>query len=376
MSERFDLNEALELLKDFTNMDSPSGEKDYTDKFVDRLEAEFSKIGMIVRRIKQQQVGDFLECHIGKGDKKILLLGHTDTVFPSGTASKRPFKKEREVIYGPGVLDMKGGIVVLLYALKKIIKSLPNSIKLIVFLNSDEEIGSIYSKDYILKLSKDAIACLSFEPAKPGTLTVERKGIISFKMTVKGIPAHSGVNYEKGRSAIEEIARKVCALYDDIRDMEKNVSANVGYIHGGSKVNIVAEHAEAQVEIRYFNLEKEKEIRGKIEKIVNTSFVDGTHTHITILSERPPLVANEGCKKLFEIAREETQKLGREIKGRRTGGGGDASFAAIWGIPVLDGLGPEGEDSHTEKEFVIVESIPFKIELAANTILNIAEGGF
>ncbi|MDI3517911.1 MAG: glutamate carboxypeptidase [Caldanaerobacter sp.] len=372
----FQLEEALKLLEEFSRIESPSREKKYTDRFVDRLEIEFYNLGMNVKRIKQQDVGDFLECSIGEGKKKILLLGHTDTVFPSGTFSKRPFRVKEGMAFGPGVLDMKGGIVVLLYTLKEVIDNLPDGVKLVVFLNSDEEIGSIYSKDYIMNLSKDAAACLSFEPAKPGTLTVERKGIFSFEMFVKGVAVHSGVNYEKGRSAVEEISRKICALYDEVRDLEKGISVNVGYVQGGDKINIVAEEARAQVEIRYFQKEHERKIKEKVKRIATISFVEGTSTDIIVLSERPPLIANEGCRKLFEIAKEEAQKLGREIIGRKTGGGGDASFAAVWGVPVLDGLGPEGEDSHTDAEFVLVDSLPFKVALAARIILRIAEGGF
>jgi len=267
------------------------------------------------------------------------------------------------------------GLVVLLYTLKEVIDNLPDGVKLVVFLNSDEEIGSIYSKDYIMNLSKDAAACLSFEPAKPGTLTVERKGIFSFEMFVKGVAVHSGVNYEKGRSAVEEISRKICALYDEVRDLEKGISVNVGYVQGGDKINIVAEEARAQVEIRYFQKEHERKIKEKVKRIATISFVEGTSTDIIVLSERPPLIANEGCRKLFEIAKEEAQKLGREIIGRKTGGGGDASFAAVWGVPVLDGLGPEGEDSHTDAEFVLVDTLPFKVALATRIILRIMEGG-
>jgi len=329
---------------------------------------------MAVSRITQKDVGDFLECRVGQGDRQILLLGHMDTVFSSGTAKIRSFIKKGDLIYGPGVLDMKGGIVVLLFAIKNIINVLPKNTKLLVFLNTDEEIGSNYSKDYILKNARQSIACLSFESAKPGTLTTERKGIISFKMSVNGISSHSGVNYNMGKSAIKEIAYKVCDLYNLV-DIEKDITVNVGTINGGQKVNIIADHAEAFIEIRYFNIGDGESLKRKIKNIINNNHVEGTWTNIEIISERMPLVSNERCEKLFDIAEYTAEKLGKEIKPRKTGGGGDVSFAAMCGIPVIDGLGPEGENSHTEKEFVNVDSIPFRIKLASQIILNIANGG-
>lgn len=368
------LDEILQLLKNFVNMDSGSNDKCDTDKFVSLVEAEFKKTGMKVERICQKDVGDFLQCTAGHGSRKILLLGHMDTVFPSGTAAKRPFSRKDNLLYGPGVLDMKGGIAVILFAVRNVIKILPEDTELIVFLNSDEETGSIYSRDEILKRAKDSFACLSFESAKPGTLTTERKGIVSFNIDIHGVSAHSGVNYEKGRSAIEELTHKICSIYS-LADKEKEITVNTGIIRGGDRINIVASHATAGVEIRYFNIEDEKVLKNATYDIVNTPFIEGTKGSLRMLSDRPPLKADARCNKLFNIAKAEAEILGRDIKGRRTGGGGDASFASSAGIPAIDGLGPEGENSHTNEEFVIADSLPFKVELASRLILDIAKGG-
>lgn len=365
---------AFDLLEKFVNMDSCSTDKADADRFLDLIELEFKKIGMNTERVKNRHAGDFLQCTAGSGRKKILLLGHMDTVFPSGTASKRPFYREGNMLYGPGVLDMKGGIIVMLYAVKDVIKNLPEDTELVVFLNSDEETGSKYSRDEILKRAGRAAACLSFESAKIGTLTTERKGIISFNMDVKGVSAHSGVNYEKGRSAVHEIASKICRLYS-LSDRNKEITVNVGTISGGDRINIVAEHAAAGAEIRYFNREDEYPLKEALLRIIEKPFIEGTASSVDFISERPPLKADDGCKRLFEIARGESQKLGRNLRGRRTGGGGDASFAACAGIPVIDGLGPEGENSHTEYEYTLADSFPFKIELASKIMLDIANGG-
>lgn len=367
------MDSVLELLKDFVNMDSGSNDTADVNRFVDRVEYEFKRTGMAVSRIKQAETGDFIECTAGNGSRKILLLGHMDTVFPSGTAKPRPFSRKEDLLYGPGVLDMKGGLVVLLYAVKNVIDKLPCDTELTVFLNTDEEIGSRYSKDRIVCLAKAAAACLSFEPAKPGTLTTERKGILAFKMDLWGLPSHSGVNYDRGRSAIEELGHKICRLYE-LKDKAKGISVNVGRIIGGDKINIVAGHAEAEVEIRYFNREDREKLDKEIADIGNTHSVKDIRADIHILSERPPLIADCGSRKLFQMAESEAHKLGRSIQERKTGGGGDASFAGSVGIPVLDGLGPEGEDSHTDREFAMIESFPFKIELASRIIRNLAKG--
>lgn len=367
------LSDALELLKNFVNIDSGSCDIEDVNRFANKVEYEFRKIGMVVSRIKQEDTGDFIECTVGSGSKKILLLGHMDTVFPSGTAKSRPFSIKDNILYGPGVLDMKGGIVILLYAIKNVMGRLPNDTQLSVFLNSDEEIGSKYSKENILRMAKDSVACISFEGAKPGTLTTERKGILSFKIGLRGIPAHSGVNYNKGRSAIEEISHKICRLYN-LADKENGISVNVGKIAGGNKINIVAEYAEAEVEIRYFNKEDRDRLHKEVEDIVNNNYVEGVKASVDILSERPPLVSDYNNKRLFQMAKIEANKLGRNIIERKTGGGGDVSFAGSVGIPVIDGMGPEGEDSHTEGEFATIDSFPFKIELASRMILNIARG--
>ena len=366
------LNDALNLLKDFVNMDSGSSDIEDVNKFADRVEYEFGKIGIATSRIKQKNTGDFIEFTVGSGNKKILLLGHMDTVFPSGTTRSRSFSIKNNILLGPGVLDMKGGMVVL-YAVKNVMNRLPDDTQLSIFLNSDEEIGSKYSKDKILHMAKDAVACLSFEPAKPGTLTTERKGIISFKICLHGIPSHSGVNYDKGRSAIEEISHKICRLYN-LSDRARDISVNVGKLTGGSKINIVAEYAEAEAEIRYFDKNYRDKLYEEVENIINTNHVDGVKASIEILSERPPLVSNYGNKRLFQMAKTEANKLGRNINERKTGGGGDASFIGSEGIPVIDGLGPEGENSHTKNEFAIIDSFPFKTELASQMILNIAKG--
>ena len=355
------------LLEKWVNMDSGSRDKAEVDAFSRVVEAEFRRIGMQTERIPRESVGDLLECRFGDGPNRILLLGHLDTVFPKGTAGIRPFHRQGDQFFGPGVLDMKGGIVTILFALENILPTLPGKFGIDVLLNSDEEIGSPFSRDRIIEKAGESILCLSFESAKPGTLTTERKGILNFTITVRGVSAHSGVNFSMGSSAIEEMAHKIGRVCD-LTDLSRDITVNVGIIKGGGKVNIVPDFAQAECEARYFHPEDRDTILSRLHTIAGECRVKGTDTHIEIGTERPPMAMNDGIRRLFRIARSQSLYLGRELRERQTGGGGDVSFAASTGVPVLDGLGPEGENSHTDREFVHVESLPYKIELVTHLL--------
>lgn len=365
------VNDAISLLKELTLLETSSDDKKNIDIAVDFLEEQFKKMDMTVSRLKQDKVGDFLECHFGSGDKKILLLGHLDTVYPVGTISKTPFKEENGMIFGPGVLDMKGGIVVLIFALKELLKSFPPNTEIVVFINTDEEIGSIYSREHIEQVSKNSIACMSFEGAPPGTLTTQRKGILSFDIEVFGEAAHAGSG--EGKSAIEEMVYKLHKIFE-LKDFDKEITVNFGFIQGGTKRNVTPSYARAEGEIRYLELKRE-DLLNKIENILNETIIEGTKTVFNIVSDRPPWNPDQKSRKLFEIAQEEANKMGKNLSERKSGGGGDVAFVSTEGVPAIDGLGPEGRNSHSEKEFIIVESIPFKIELTKRIIFRIAKEG-
>ena len=363
----------LKQLEIYTNIDSHSYCKEDVDRLSQVIEKECGAMGFKTLRYPQTAVGDFLEVTLGNGHKKILLLGHLDTVFPAGTAVERPFKQVGNRIYGPGILDMKGGIATLLKAMQILTPDIHQEYRITAFLTSDEETGSRYSEEYIKDQASSSVAVLSFEGAKPGTLTTERKGIVVFNMEIAGIAAHSGVNYRLGSSAIEEMAYKIHKLYA-LRDNDREVTVNIGTMNGGIASNIIAPCAKITGEVRYFNPDDKQFIMDSLSNIAEEVNVPGTCTKRYVSSVRPPLAADEKCKRLFEIAREEAGMLGRQLSPRKTGGGGDAAFAAICGIPSLDGLGPEGENSHIESEFILVDSLFFKVELTVRLLLKIMQG--
>jgi glutamate carboxypeptidase len=368
-------DELLSRLEIYTNIDSSTRCKEGVNQLSRVIEKECREAGLTVLRYKQDAVGDFLEITAGCGRKKILLLGHMDTVFQAGTVADRPFTRKGNYVYGPGVLDMKGGVSIIVEVMKDMLTDIPADCRVTAFLNSDEETGSKYSENYIKEQASTSVAVLSFEGAKPATLTTERKGIIPFDLELTGIDTHSGVNYHLGSSAIEAAACKIKKLYA-LRDNKRGITVNVGLINGGNARNIIAQKVRMEGEIRYFVREDRAYIMGCLSEIVNMPDVPNTSTIIHISSDRPPLTADDRCVRLFEVACYESEMLGRQLSPRKTGGGGDASFAAMYPIPVLDGLGPEGEDSHTEKEFVLVDSLSFKAELASRIIRKITNEVF
>jgi glutamate carboxypeptidase len=364
------LTELLKRVEHYVNTDSNTFCKEDVDRFSSIIEAEGCEAGFKVVRHEQRDAGDFLEITAGSGNKNILLLGHMDTVFPRGTAAIRPFRHDGQKAYGPGVGDMKGGLLVIMQAMKKVAKDIPPDFSITALMNSDEENGSLYSNKLISEKASVAMAALSFEGAVPGTLTTERNGIISFAIDIKGVPAHSGANSQLGRSAIEEAAHKILRLYD-LRDESSNITVNIGKISGGSARNIVAENAQFIGEIRYFDPAHRDGLLEKLTEAADKTIVSDVKCTLKIISHRPSMKSDEGCKELFELVRMHAAKMGRKLSPRKTGGGGDAAFAKLAGIPVIDGMGPEGGGYHTEDEYVLLDSIMFKIELAAETMLSI-----
>ena len=204
-------------------MDTPSGGKEALDIQSAQLQEEFIAAGAQVTT-HERPGGNLLECKIGSGPRQILLLGHMDTVFPAGTVAKHPYSRKDNVLQGPGVLDMKSGVLMILEIMRNFSDKLPADWSIVALLNCDEEIGSLQSSPRILELARESEACLCMEPSKPGYCTVARKGLITVTITTAGVAAHSGVNYHLGHSAIQALSRIICNLYT-LRDDEKGISS-------------------------------------------------------------------------------------------------------------------------------------------------------
>ncbi len=357
-------DEMLLLLRELVERESPSADKQAVDKLSGFIEDQIKDLKLPVERIHQQERGNHLITHWENGPGKILLLHHMDTVWPVGTINKRPFHRDGKVVYGPGTFDMKGGIAITLTVLKAFrdLGLKPNR-SLVLFFNSDEEVGSYTSKEYIQREARNIDICFCMEPGEPpdGALKTARKGVGAFELKIKGVPSHAGQNPWAGVSAIEELAHQILRLHK-LSSKETGTTVNVGVVKGGLARNVMAPEAEASIDLRAVTLE---EAEKAIEIILNlTPVLDGITIAVTGGINRKPMVRTPGIAHLFEQTRDLAfNKLGIELKEASVGGGSDAQFVSELGIPVIDGLGVVGDGAHAEHEHIIIESLPQRAAL-------------
>ena len=320
-----DLDTFLSRLEHFVNMDTPSGGKEALDIQGNQLREEFLAAGARVIT-HERPGGNLLECRVGTGPKQVLLLGHMDTVFPVGTVAKHPYTQEGNILQGPGVLDMKSGVLMILEILRHFSGKLPTDWSIVALLNCDEEIGSLQSSPRILELAKESEVCLCMEPSKPGYCTVARKGLITFTITTSGVAAHSGVNYHLGHSAIQALSRIINNLYT-LRDDEKSISVNVGGITGGTgKGNVVAAEAGLIAEVRFYEPEQANILLNAIEAFAADTGNPKVTAELKVLAHRPPMKQSDASRKLHEIAQACAKRNGLELEPRTHGGGSGRKF--------------------------------------------------
>ena len=311
----------------------------------------------------------------GKADgPRVLLIGHMDTVFDPGTVDARPFRIDDGVAYGPGVTDMKSGLLAGLYALKSIIAEfdgLPFE-RLTFIANPDEEVGSPSSRDHIKAAAADVDACLVLECARAnGDIVSARKGILDTRLTVNGRAAHAGVEPEKGRSAILEAARLVRDLHA-LNGRWPGVTVNVGKIAGGTRPNVVAERCDLEVDVRATTAEGLAEVEAAINELSTTSEVPDTTVDIDVRVSWLPMEKLARSGRLVDQAKVIAEHLGFTVDDTATGGASDANTTSGMGVPSLDGLGPIGGNDHSPAEYLEVESIVPRTTLLAGLLLAIA----
>lgn len=358
-------NEKLSLLKKLVNIDSGSHDKKGVDKIGGILAGLYQSIGFQTEIVEEKEIGNHLILrHPEAENPKIIIIAHLDTVFPEGTAKERPFRTEGDLAFGPGVIDMKASHVMLFFAMKQLAENKSECLRNVELLfNSDEEIGSTHSKELIEKHTKDKEYALIMEPArKDGSVVTERRGSGTYTLTIEGEAAHSGIEPEKGKSAIEELAHKIVKL-QQLNDHENGVSINVGLIEGGTTVNTVSAHAVGHVDVRVSTMEQIHALEEKIEKVCETPDVKGTRIELTGHLDRPPMVKTDKSKALYELAKEIAGELHIDLKETFTGGGSDASFTASMGVATLDGLGPIGGNAHSDSEYLEIPSLEERQQL-------------
>lgn len=365
--------EMIELLKKLVNIDSGSYVKQGVDQIAEILENKFAEAGFVSTIKKEKKTGNNLVLrHKDARDPRVIIVAHMDTVFPEGTAEKRPFRIEDNRAYGPGVIDMKGSLVSVLYAIKALKSIHSPALKNVeIVLNSDEEIGSATSRKLIEQTARGKDYALIVEPGrKDGSIVSARKGGGRYTIMVKGTSAHAGVEHEKGRSAIEELAYKTIKL-QKLTKYQEGITVNVGMIEGGTSINTVASSAKAGVDVRLVKMEQAPIIDKQIREICAVSDVEGTEIEVKGSISRPPMEKNSQSIQLLKIIKEAGKELGIEVKDTFTGGGSDGAFTSSMGIPTIDGLGPVGGNAHSEDEYLDLDTFVERTLLLATVLTKL-----
>jgi glutamate carboxypeptidase len=364
--------EILDLLQRLVEIQSGSRNKPGLDRMAVDVAEVLGGILPEVRILPFKDHGNMVQgmtLPAAKGRTGIVLVGHMDTVFPADT-SFTAFHEDEERCFGPGVYDMKGGLVVAVYALKALAHlGLLEEIPVTVLCNSDEEIGSPASRPWIEEQAKGALAALVFEGGGANNEVVTgRKGRLGMHLTVRGRAGHAAKGGAKA-SAILELAHKILAL-EGLND-GREITLNVGQITGGIGPNTVPELATATLDARFLTPDGQQRLEQSLARIAAKGNVGGTSTTLSVQSGRPAMPQSEGNRRLWGIAREQAHLLGYDLPEELRSGVSDANFIAGLGVPVLDGLGPVGDLDHSDLEFILKDSLIARAALTAATIAAI-----
>lgn len=360
------------LLRDLALLESPSHDPAAQEPVFARLAGELEQAGMRVRRLAGRRTGGQLWAvprERRRGTPAQLLLGHCDTVWPAGTLAHMPVEPRDGRLAGPGVYDMKAGLVQGIFALRALRGlGLVPEVAPVFFINSDEELGSFESIGRIHRLARRVQRVFVLEPSlgPAGKLKTRRKGSLRFTIRVRGRAAHSGLDPEKGASAIQELAHVVQALYG-LADPGRGVTVNVGVVEGGLRANVVAPEARAEVDARVLTWEDALAVEKAVRELRPAT--PGTSLEILGGIDRPPLEATPGNRALWEAARRHAGELGIDLDEGTAGGASDGSLTSRI-VPTLDGLGAVGDGAHAAHEHVVVDRMADRAALLALLLLD------
>lgn len=370
-----DADAMLALLSDLVMEDTPVHNKAVLDRLLGHFETLFQASGAVTSHEPMANTGDILRAEWNSGTADgtdILLLGHLDTVWPMGEVARRPFAVTGGRATGPGILDMKAGLVNIVFAMQALhdLGKLPAR-RVVALINSDEEVGSIDSREAIERAARESSHVLVLEPAMPdGSLKTSRKGSGRFTLSCHGRAAHAGAFPELGISAIEELARQTTYLHS-LTDFGLGTTVNVGVTRGGTVSNVVAAEAEGNIDVRALTVAEMERLEGKLRGL--TPSLEGAAIEMTGGWERPPMERTPGNVALFERARATARTLGFDVGEASSGAASDGNFSTALGIPTLDGLGGVGEGPHAEHEFIEVPSLVERTALLASLLLEFDE---
>ncbi len=357
----------VETLTTLVEYETPTLDKGLVDKLGAFMEGQFRSLGASITRYPQEKVGDFLlaKWNADAPGKPVMFLIHIDTVWPQGTLAERPIRIDEEGrLFGPGAIDMKGGITVTLWALRGLIErgEFPNR-PIWVLMTSDEEVGSVYSEPVIRQVAAGAGLVLVMEPAtKEEALKTWRKGVGTYTITVEGRPSHAGNAPEQGINAVIELAQQALKL-NALNDLKNGTSVSVTVFHGGSATNVIPAKATAEVDVRTLTSRAWAEIQEQITSL--TPFIPGAKITVTPGHSRGPMEHNDQMKRSFAQCKAIGERYGLTVREDGSGGGSDGNFTAHMGIATLDGLGPQGDGLHALHEHVVLASLPRRATLLA-----------
>jgi glutamate carboxypeptidase len=360
------------LLRDLALLESPSDDAASQEPVFARIAAELETAGLRSRRLPGKQTGGQLWAvrrQRRRGAPAQLLLGHCDTVWPLGTVARMPVEARDGRLAGPGVYDMKAGLVQGIYALRVLRDlQLESAVEPAFFINSDEEIGSVESIARIQWLARRMRRIFVLEPSlgPDGKLKTRRKGALLFTIRIFGRAAHAGLDPEKGASAILELARVIQTLYG-LQDPQRGITVNVGVVEGGLRPNVVAPEARAELNIRVLAWEDAVRIERTVRELTPTT--PGTRLEIQGGIDRPPVEPTPGNRLLWEAARRHAAELGLDLDEGTAGGASDGSLTSRI-TPTLDGLGAVGDGAHAEHEHVLLDRMPERAALLALLLLE------
>jgi glutamate carboxypeptidase len=366
----------IDALRAMVNIDCGSYTPEGVNRIADMCQARFEEHGWAVDRRAHRpadgepRLGDLVIGRLeGSGGSRVLMVGHTDTVFDPGTAAARPFAIAGDRATGPGVSDMKGGLLTGFFAVEVLQDAGFDGFGSITYVcNPDEEIGSPWSRDVIREEASGADAAFVLEGAREnGDIVSSRKGVSDYTIEILGRAAHAGVEPERGRSAILEAAHKIVALHD-LNGRWPGVTVNAGVVSGGTRTNVIAERCLLEVDVRSPEGATLAEAESAVEAIAASHTVPDIEVRVTEGKWHRPMEKREGTVRLASIAFDVARELGFDLRDAATGGASDANTTSAAGVPTLDGLGPIGGDDHGPKEWIDVSSIVPRIALLAGMI--------
>ena len=370
-------DEYVDALRDMVDVDCGSFTPDGVNRIADRCVARFEALGAEVERIPhepsegEERLGDLLIGRLpgaGPDAFSMLMLGHMDTVFGPGTAAERPFAIDGDRARGPGVSDMKGGLLAGFFALEALRQADALEASVTYLCNPDEEIGSPFSRPHIRRLAAGADAAFVLEGAREnGDIVSARKGVRDLRVEIQGRAAHAGVEPERGRSAVLQAAHTTIAL-NELNGRWPGVTVNVGVVQGGTRPNVVAERCVLEVDLRSPSAGSFAEAHAEAQRMIHEVHVPDVEVRVESRGWHDPMERSEGTARLAETARAAASELGFELRDAATGGASDANTTAAAGIPTLDGLGPVGGDDHGPAEWLDLTTVVLRVALLATLL--------